>query len=88
MGVTYLTHQVATLMFMTNQKNIFCEELKAQLLDESLFPGYLSLWYYVQWLGDLEEGNIDSVCYAARERVYYDYPWPLNNMGLKRVGPL
>ena len=39
-------------------------------------------------LGDLEEGNIDSVCYAARERVYYDYPWPLNNMGLKRVGPL
>lgn len=75
-------------MLMTNQINIFCEGLKAQLLDERLFPGYLSVCYYVQWFGGFGKGSTDSVCYAARERVYYDYPGPLSNMGLKRVGPL
>lgn len=44
-GVIYHTHQIAFLTFMTNQKNIFCEELKAQLLDKSLLPGYLLVCY-------------------------------------------
>lgn len=43
--VPYRTHEVAILTFTTNQKNVFCEELKAQLLNKSLFPGHLSVCY-------------------------------------------
>lgn len=45
LGVPYRTHEIAILTLTTNQKNVFCEEFKAQLLDKSLFPGYLSACY-------------------------------------------
>lgn len=49
--VTYHTHQIALLTFMTNQKNIFGEEPKAQLLDKSVFPGYPSVCYVQELQG-------------------------------------
>lgn len=69
LGGSLLHHEVAILTFTTNQKNVFCEEFKAQLLDKVYFQVIFQCVMFSD-LEDLEEENIDIICYAICERVH------------------
>lgn len=62
----------------------FVKNSKAQLLNKNLFPGHLSVFSDLE---DLEEENIDIICFAICERVYNQSPLTLEQHGLAACGP-